>query len=518
MFKLPIRIRMLLVILLNIIVLVTLLGTLNFLRQRAIIIDLERDLSLSVIDNINSEIVEASVLASALADPNDPEGSAVQLNTVDTRIPELLEGNFDFIAVVGNDGFVHSSSELGIINETIAELANFPDDETAFQALPVFDEVLVTSQTFDTRFDNNLPDYQIVVGAAIEPINQRIQEGIVNSLILVVVGTVISSVVVYLLLQRTIVSPIANLATIANSVQQGNLALRAEVTNEDEIGNLAASFNSMTDQLASSINNLEKRVEERTADLVIARDEAQRANDAKTAFLASTSHELRTPLNAVINYSKLIASGHWGDVTPQQTDALNTISKNGRYLLNLINDLLDMSKIVAGSLEIFKGDVDLNAEIQEVIKIGQGLIESDKVKFITEIQPNLPPTYGDGVRIRQIMINMVSNACKFTDEGHVRLVASVQNGTFLFKVEDTGIGIKPEDYDAVFASFQQTESGLLKGKGTGLGMSISKNLAEQHDGDLWFESTYGKGTTFYLELPLAEDPQPTPQVSLEHGI
>lgn len=508
MRTLPIRTRILLVILFSIIVLVTALGTINFIRQRAIIIESERALALTVIENINDEIVQASVLAGSLAAPDDTDGTAVQLSTVDSRVPELLEGSFDFIAVVDDEGYVFSSSEPTIIDETRPEFANLTPDESTIQTLETFDDVLVTSATFNTPFDDNLPDYRIVVGAALEPISERIQQGIFTLLAVVVVGAVVSSLVVYLLLQRTIVDPIVNLATVASSIQEGNLSLRADVTSDDEIGKLASSFNSMTNQLAASISTLEERVEERTAELVVARDEAQRANDAKTSFLASTSHELRTPLNAVINYAKLISTGHWGPVTDEQTEALDTIAQNGRYLLNLINDLLDMSKIVAGSLEIFKSDVDLNAEVAEVIKIGQTLVENEDVEFITEIDPDLPPMYGDGVRIRQIMINMVSNACKFTESGHVKLKASAKDGQFVFKVEDTGIGIKPDDHDAVFTAFRQTESGLLKGKGTGLGMSISKNLAEQHDGKLWFESAYERGTTFYLSLPLSTQPEP----------
>ena len=309
------------------------------------------------------------------------------------------------------------------------------------------------------------------------------------------------AILIYVFVGR-VVRPIEQLSKTAALIQEGNLRLRASETRSDEIGELAASFNSMTDQLANSIDTLEERVQERTADLVAAKDEAQRANNAKTSFLANTSHELRTPLNAVINYTKLIASGHWGNVTPEQDEALTTISKSGRYLLNLINDLLDMSKMVSGSLEIYKSSVDLNVEVTEVIKIANGLIETDDVKLITDIDPDLPELYSDGVRIRQIMINMVSNACKFTKEGHVRLVATTNDDGFQFKVEDTGTGIKPGDYEAVFAEFQQTESGLMQGKGTGLGMSLSKSLAEAHDGDLWFESTYGEGTTFYLDLPL----------------
>lgn len=308
-------------------------------------------------------------------------------------------------------------------------------------------------------------------------------------------------------IQQQLIAPLTQLTTTTSEIAAGNYGEQVHIQSKNEIGVLAASFNLMSREIKNLFDNLEQRVADRTRDLVEARDEAQKANNAKTAFLATTSHELRTPLNAVINYTGLIDQGYWGSVTPEQSSALNTISKSGQHLLNLINDLLDMSKIVSGSLEVYKSEVDLNSEIKDVAEIAQGLLENDNVHLITEIEPDLPPLFGDSVRIRQIMINMVSNACKFTASGHIRLVATKQNDLFLFKVEDTGIGIEPEDYDVVFAEFQQTASGVTKGKGTGLGMSISKNLAEAHSGAVWFESVYGEGTTFYLKLPFNKQTQ-----------
>lgn len=359
------------------------------------------------------------------------------------------------------------------------------------------DDVLFANQTIQLAQNTLTVVAEQPVSSALAVVQQ-----LTTATAFLVVLSIVTTALVVALVVRQIVKPIAVLSDTAVQIRNGNLSLRAKTSSQDEIGVLATSFNSMTEQLENSINTLEERVKERTVDLVAARDEAERANEAKSAFLASTSHELRTPLNAILNYSQFIARGKWGDVNENQLDALNTITNSGRYLLNLINDLLDMSKIASGSLEIYKSDVDLNAEVEEVVTIAKGLVKSDDVKLITEIDPNLPAFEGDGIRIRQIMINIVSNACKFTEAGHIRIVARHDSDRFHFSVEDTGAGIDPEDHDAVFAAFQQTESGILEGKGTGLGMPISKSLAEAHGGDLWFESAYGEGSIFHLELPL----------------
>ncbi|MEL6319594.1 MAG: ATP-binding protein [Cyanobacteria bacterium J06626_14] len=414
--------------------------------------------------------------------------------TGSTREAYLVNSRFDKIA--------SSRIDEGVIDQTGVETdatTSVFDEQTDFRG--VYENAEANTVLGEATYIPELDSVLVVEIERAEAFALATQT-LTNSVLLILVFVVLVIFVGVWFARRRILRPLDALIEASREISGGKLDTMASVDSQDEFHALALTFNDMTSQLKNSINTLEERVQERTVDLVAARDEAQRANDAKTAFLASTSHELRTPLNAVINYARLISSGHWGAVTPEQSQALDTISKNGRYLLNLINDLLDMSKIVSGSLEIYRSDVDLNLEIEEVIKIGEGLDKNEDVEFITEVAPDLPSLYGDGVRIRQIMINMVSNAFKFTEVGHIRLVASTEDDRFVFKVEDTGMGIQPDDYDAVFASFQQTESGIRKGKGTGLGMSISKNLAEQHDGELWFESTYGKGTTFYLALPI----------------
>ncbi|MBC8170727.1 MAG: hypothetical protein H7X77_03620, partial [Anaerolineae bacterium] len=205
---------------------------------------------------------------------------------------------------------------------------------------------------------------------------------------------------------------------------------------------------------------LEQKVAERTAELVLAKDEAERASTVKSAFLASMSHELRTPLNAIINFTRFVAKGAQGPVNAEQEATLNEVVDSSRHLLSLINDVLDMSKIESGSLTLFIEDnIKLNPLLDTVIATGKSLKGDKPIEIQTEIADNLPLLRGDRQRILQILLNIMSNACKFTDNGYVKLHASQQNDEIVFAIEDTGPGIAPEDAHFVFEAFKQTNTG-----------------------------------------------------------
>ncbi len=254
-------------------------------------------------------------------------------------------------------------------------------------------------------------------------------------------------------------------------------------------------------QIAVAVRNAQLFAEAENA-----RHEAEQSNKVKSQFLASMSHELRTPLNAILNFSQFIARGIMGPVTPDQVEALNSVVDSGKHLLNLINDVLDISKIESGAMRLF---VDSNLEPGKVVtwvqQMAQPLVENKPVKVETDVSNDLPAIVGDERRVRQIMLNLVSNACKFTENGSVTIGAHRNNGDILFYVRDTGPGIAPEDHEAIFEIFRQTESGLRHGGGTGLGLPISRRLAEAHGGQLWLESTPGHGATFFVSLPIRSE-------------
>lgn len=238
-----------------------------------------------------------------------------------------------------------------------------------------------------------------------------------------------------------------------------------------------------------------------------AQEKAERADRVKSAFLASMSHELRTPLNAAINFTSFVLDGDMGPINDQQAQLLTEVVSSNRHLLSLINDVLDMSKIEAGALTLFlEDDVNLNGVVDDAVATARGLLLDRPVRLQTEVDPALPPVRGDRQRLFQILLNLLSNACKFTEQGQITVRARRVGGEVQIAVIDSGPGIAPADQGAVFEAFKQTDSGLRKGGGTGLGMPISRNLAEAHGGRLWLESEPGKGATFTLALPVKLDP------------
>lgn len=229
------------------------------------------------------------------------------------------------------------------------------------------------------------------------------------------------------------------------------------------------------------------------------------ANQLKTRFITNLSHELRTPLNAIINFSYILSKSHHGSVTPEQADYLTRIHNSGELLLQIVNDLLDLAKIEAGQMDIFREQIDLAVVSQSIMDTISGLLTDKPVELHQEISPLLPPVIGDETRLRQVLLNLLGNAVKYTDQGSITLRA-VQNGSHMIKVSviDTGIGIRAEDFGRIFEEFQQTEEAFaLRKVGTGLGLPISKKFVELHGGKLWVESQLGRGSAFHFTLPVA---------------
>ncbi|HVU09934.1 MAG TPA: histidine kinase dimerization/phospho-acceptor domain-containing protein, partial [Phototrophicaceae bacterium] len=222
----------------------------------------------------------------------------------------------------------------------------------------------------------------------------------------------------------------------------------------------------LAEQIAIAVRNAQLFTEAQQA-----RHEAEQANRVKSQFLASMSHELRTPLNAILNFTQFVSSGMLGSVNAEQVETLDKVVYSGKHLLGLINDVLDISKIEAGALKLFvETDIDLAKEVAVVADTARPLIADKPVELQVEIASDLPHITGDRRRIRQIMLNLVSNACKFTDTGRIRLVLDQHQNDLCFAVHDTGPGIALEDQAAVFELFRQTTAGLRQGEGTGLGL------------------------------------------------
>jgi signal transduction histidine kinase len=234
--------------------------------------------------------------------------------------------------------------------------------------------------------------------------------------------------------------------------------------------------------------------------------ELAEASKHKSQFLANMSHELRTPLNAILGYTELILDSIYGEPSEKMRTVLERLQANGKHLLGLINDVLDLSKIEAGQLTLSLDDYSLSDVVHGVVSAVEPLAAEKKLVFKAEVPRDLPTGHGDGRRLSQVLLNLVGNAIKFTDKGEVAIRAEATNGAFTVAVCDTGPGISSADQAKIFEEFQQADSSITRKKGgTGLGLSIAKRIIEMHGGRIWVESEPGKGSTFYFTLPVRVD-------------
>jgi PAS domain S-box-containing protein len=248
---------------------------------------------------------------------------------------------------------------------------------------------------------------------------------------------------------------------------------------------------------------LEERVAERTAELAVARDRAESADRLKSAFLATMSHELRTPLNSIIGFTGIMLQGLAGPLTAEQRKQLSMVQGSSRHLLSLINDVLDISKIEAGQLEVSRELCDLRALIEKTINTVRPLAEKMGLALHVKIAPEIGPLLSDPRRVEQILLNILNNAIKFTEEGSVTVRAEIVAAQIHISVTDTGIGIKPEELSRLFQPFRQIDTGLSRQReGTGLGLAICRRLSELLGGEIFAVSEWGRGSVFTLILPM----------------
>ena len=330
----------------------------------------------------------------------------------------------------------------------------------------------------------------------------------------------IVAVIVAVLFTSNIVRPVRQLAQVANTVSQGNWDMPVpQMKTGDEIGHLASAFEHMLRELRMLYSDLENRVKARTAELetankqlLIAQERAEQASNAKSAFLSNMSHELRTPLNVVLGYSSSMLTMpemfENTELPEVYREYIRLIEASGHYLLGLINDILDLSKIESSKFELRFMAVNPPNIFEGVIATAIGLLKDKPVQIQPDFPNDLPLIWVDAMRVRQIILNLLSNAIKFTDTGSVTLMARVEDKSIRVSVIDTGIGIPEKALATIFDRFKQVEN--VSGKnygGTGLGLDISKQLCLLHGSDLTVQSTLGKGSTFSFTLPIATPEQ-----------
>lgn len=307
--------------------------------------------------------------------------------------------------------------------------------------------------------------------------------------------------------QRPISESIKRLASTAQKVRDSNnYSVRVQSSSRDEIGDLVVSFNDMLEKIHNHEQHLEKLVAERTVELEEAKTKAEESDHLKSAFLASMSHELRTPLNSIIGFTGILLQGMAGPLSDEQTKQLSMVKGSASHLLELINDILDISKIESGRVQVYDESFKVDLLLVMSVSSLRPFAEKKGLRLRHNIEPGLPKLFSDKRRLEQVMINLINNAIKFTDSGEIIVNCYQKEGFIHFDVVDTGIGISPKDLETIFETFRQIDTGLDRVKeGSGLGLAISKKLVELLGGTINVVSELTVGSTFSVVLPIKSE-------------
>jgi len=299
------------------------------------------------------------------------------------------------------------------------------------------------------------------------------------------VGSIGLALVLGYALSWSLIGPVSRMEERLREIAAGDFSRRVEIPNRDELGALAADLNRMSDELGRLYRQLEA------------------ANRHKSEFLASMSHELRTPLNAIIGFSEVLQERMFGELNAKQAEYIQDILASGRHLLSLINDVLDLSKVEAGRMELELTRFDLPSTLEHALTLMKERAGRHQISLDLEVDGRLGAFVGDERKVRQILLNLLSNAVKFTpDGGRIALRAAPADGAVEISVQDTGVGIAPEDQAAIFEEFRRAGGDAARQReGTGLGLTLTRKFVELHGGTIRVESQVGRGSTFTFTIP-----------------
>ncbi len=442
--------------------------------------------------------VLATTVSDAVAD-GDTAAARRALHAIG-RIPSV-----GFAEIRSPDGAIIAQAGMGVALTSVAELSD--SGGSSLWRMLTQGSFLVASDIVNA----GRPVGSLVLLVDSSELAERLRQALVAALLsagaAILIGLLVAS-----RLQRAITRPLGALTRTMNEVRlTSDFSQRAERRSDDETGQLVDAFNDMLDQigrrdkaLEEHREGLERTVTARTQDLVVARDAAESANRAKSDFLATMSHEIRTPMNGMLVMAELLAGSEL-PARPQRY--AETIARSGQTLLAIINDILDLSKIEAGKLELEQGRVEIETIVNDVLSLFWERAASKRLDLAAQIDADVPATVeGDPVRLSQILSNLVNNALKFTESGHVKVSVARQDAggehaDLLIAVEDTGIGIPADKVGRIFEAFSQADQSTTRRfGGTGLGLSICQRLVAAMGGRIWAESEPGKGSRFLFTV------------------
>jgi len=465
----------------------------------------------TVVHNLSTQAqIIGSNSASALLF-NDPQSAENTLSALEAA-PDILSA-----VIYAPDGAPLASYSRNR-NGRIPPPPSIPPGQTEIQRRSSQEIVLVRSIVFQGK-----PIGTVYIRSDLEELNGRMKryEGIAA---IVLLASLMAALLVSSIFRRAVADPIVHLAQVAGAVSRDkNYSVRATpIRSQGELAILIDAFNEMLVQiernekeLLKAHDELEQRVQERTAELqtaknevevfsqsiLRAKEELERASKFKDQFLSTMSHELRTPLNAVLGFSDLLTEERYGPLNDKQRRYVNHIHTGGKHLLNLINDILDLSKIEAGRLQLAIESVTVSVSFAEVMDTMRPLADK-KAQTLLQRAPQDLSVRADVTRFKQVLMNLVGNAIKFTPEGgRIELVAQELGDTIRVEVHDSGPGIPPEEQKRIFEAFYRLRHADKAVEGTGLGLAITQRLVEMHGGQLGIESQPGEGSCFYFTLP-----------------
>jgi signal transduction histidine kinase len=448
------------------------------------------------------------------------------------QIEHALAMQMNFIAMAlllkNEDTIANFLRENNRFNDMLARLEDAapPEEEQMIQRIRTAqDEILTTvadianlirdgkvDEAMTLQLQNGYPQYQQIERLVNQVVKTEEDKMVTLSKIvtaahmraLILIGVFVGTSILLALLLGFVISwsfilPVQEAQGFLGQVAQGDFSTTIDVPNRDEFGSLAARMNQMSRELHRLYTDQRQAAQQ----LQTLNAELERASKAKSDFLASMSHELRTPLNSILGYTELIQDEIYGEVPAKIRDVLERVQQSGRHLLGLINDVLDLSKIEAGRMELSPTEYAVPDVVETVSSSLRSLATENGLEFVAGAQADLPAAFGDAQRIAQCLMNLAGNALKFTKQGRVEIWVERQGETLVYRVADTGTGIPQDQLESIFAEFRQADSNISREfGGTGLGLSITKKFVEMHGGRIWAESEVGKGSTFFFSIPL----------------